>query len=42
MSNRINPLQDKIDEVIKIQNERKAILNIPVSFEDSRRRGKID
>ena len=40
---KIEPIQEKIDELIKIQNEKKAILNIPIQFEDGKgKRGKLD
>jgi hypothetical protein len=36
----MNEMQVKIDELIKIQSEKKAILNIPMSFDDDPKKKK--
>lgn len=37
----IKEMQVKLDELLRIQNEKKAILNIPMSFDDDPKKGNL-
>lgn len=39
---KLEPIQEKLEDLTKMSNDKKAILNIPVSFDDPKKKGKMD